>query len=51
MRLALLVARLSLRDPPTDTWGRQIEARERRSLRSAAGRTREKLADRGRREI
>ena len=25
-RVALLVARLALRDPPTDTWGRRIEA-------------------------
>lgn len=26
VRVALLVARLSLRDPPTDTWGRRLEA-------------------------
>jgi hypothetical protein len=51
IRLALLVARLSLRDPPTDTWGGQIETRERPSLGSAAARTREKPADRGRRQI
>lgn len=25
LRLALLVGRLSLRDPPTDVWGRPIE--------------------------
>lgn len=25
VRVAVLVARLSLRDPPTDTWGRRAE--------------------------
>ena len=28
LRVTLLVGRLALRDPPTDTWGRRLEPRD-----------------------
>jgi hypothetical protein len=36
VRVAVLVARLSLRDPPTDTWGRRAETCGRRAVSNSS---------------